>query len=238
MSNQSIQTIDDNKMIIIPIGTFCYMATLLAKLNYRCTALPFDYIRSNISMVDDCINNNFEDFLNKNNYTNKGTGIIKYGNDIFIHHDMENTDVYNKMKQRTKYFLNILNMHNILKVYIAIFQPWTNANSVLQNGDDVDKVILDLKKLYKTIKLKTKNFHIIGIINRISYPKNKSTLIFKEENLLIYDLETISPFGTEKFIKKSDELYLIKLLREILKNIDNSFEETRVINFTSKLSFQ
>ena len=46
-------------MIVIPIGTFCQLCGTIERLKYRYMALPFDYIRSNILMINDCINNNF-----------------------------------------------------------------------------------------------------------------------------------------------------------------------------------
>ena len=57
-------------MIVIPIGTFCQLCGTIERLKYRYMALPFDYIRSNILMINDCINNNFEKFLNREKYFN------------------------------------------------------------------------------------------------------------------------------------------------------------------------
>ena len=228
---------NNNKTVMIPIGTFCYIARILEKLNYRYTSLPFDFIRSNIPMMNDCINNNFVDFLNKDNYTNNNQGIIKYGNDIFLHHDMGNTTVYDSMKRKTKRFLNLFDKHNINKVYIAFFQPigsWGDDTTVHQDGTNIDKIISDLKQMYKTINNRTENFHVIGIINKPNSKQNNK-MIFKEENLLIYELETISAIAGPTFTIESDELYSIKILKQILTTINPNFENTHVVNYENEI---
>ena len=234
-SNLLIQ--NDNKMVMIPIGTFCYIARILEKLNYRYTSLPFDFIRSNIPMVNDCINNNFVDFLNKDNYTNNNQGINKYGHDIFLHHDLGNTTVYDSMKRKTKRFINLFDKHNINKVYIAFFQPigsWGDDTTVHQDGTDIYKIVSDLKQIYKTINNRTENFHVIGIINKPNSKQNNK-MIFKEENLLIYELETISAIAGPTFTIESDELYSIKILKQILTTINPNFENTHVVNYENEI---
>jgi FkbM family methyltransferase len=228
---------NDNKMVMIPIGTFCYVARILEKLNYRYTSLPFDYTRTNIPMVNDCINNNFVDFLNKDNYTNNNQGIIKYGKDIFLHHDMGDVNVYNSMKRKTNRFLNIFDKHDIHKIYIAFFQPigsWVDDTTVHQDGTDIDKIVFDLKQLYKTIHNRTENFHVIGIINKPS-GRQCNKIIFNEENLSIYELETVTSIDGPTFTMKSDEVYSIKILKQILTTINPNFEKTHVINYENEI---
>ena len=228
---------NDNKMVIIPIGTFCYISRILEKLNYRYTSLPFDYIRSNIPMVNDCINNNFVDFLNKDNYTNNNQGIITYGKDIFLHHDMGNPNVYNSMKRKTKRFLNLFDKYSIPKIYIAFFQPigsWGDDTTVHQDGTNIDKITSDLKQLYKTIHNRSENFHVIGIINKPT-GRQRNKLIFNEENVSIYELETITTIAGATFTIETDELYSIKILKQILNTINPNFEKTHVINYENEI---
>jgi FkbM family methyltransferase len=224
-------------MVIVPIGTFCYITRILEKLNYRYTSLPFDYIRSNIPMVNDCINNNFVDFLNKNNYTHNNQGIIKYGKDIFLHHDMGDDNIHNSMKRKTTRFLNLFNKHNIPKIYIAFFQPigsWGDDTTVHQDGTNIDKIVCDLKQLYTTIHNRSENFHVIGIINKPT-GRQCNKIIFNEEKLLIYELETITSIAGPTFTMESDELYSINILKQILTTINPNFEKTHVINYENEI---
>ena len=56
-------------MEIIPIGSTCSIAYQLKKLNLRNCSYPFDWIRiNNLSNVTSLIENNFNNFLNKDNF--------------------------------------------------------------------------------------------------------------------------------------------------------------------------
>ena len=208
-------------MIVIPIGTFCQLCGTIERLKYRYMALPFDYIRSNILMINDCINNNFEKFLNREKYFNNFLGVDGYGKDIFIHHNMKDEIEYNKMKKRTKKFMNILDKKDI-KVYISLFQNWNDNKSAHQNGSNNEKVIEDMKILYETLNNKTSNFYLIGFINKVT-KKQCNNVILKDKNLIIYELNTYD-YSKGYMYNDSDEEYFIKCIKNVLFSINNNYE--------------
>jgi hypothetical protein len=64
----------DIPKIIIPFGNDCCLAHQLAIHNYREFALPFDWIKSDLKNIINCIQDNFTDFfelklLHKKNYS-------------------------------------------------------------------------------------------------------------------------------------------------------------------------
>jgi hypothetical protein len=83
----------------ISLGLNCQTAGSIKRLGYKTESYPFDWIISNINIVTDSINTDFQYFLDKNYYLyNKNTKHIihsKYNKEMFIHiNSLYNPDDY------------------------------------------------------------------------------------------------------------------------------------------------
>ena len=181
-------------MIYIPIGYTCNTAEELKKHNLRFHSYPFDWIFSSLSVIEDCIKDRFNKFLDKNFYYDinderckhsyyqqmiKTKNLIKlhkectfcsYADDyewyFFNHHNLTDENTYNALKRRCKRFLNVLDNEECCFVYM---------NEILDDTDDI-------VEFYKnTIEDKEK----INCIGLIKGDNNK--LIYSYKNLNIYN---------------------------------------------------
>ncbi len=55
---------------VCSLGTLCHTATLLKRNNLKISSYPFDWIFSNINIIIDCIEDDFNSFLDKKYYKN------------------------------------------------------------------------------------------------------------------------------------------------------------------------
>ena len=166
---------------IIPIGADCYSAISLDELNLRKISLPFDYIYSDMNMIRDCIENNFEKFIDINNYKISGRRgcVNRFYKKKFPHFNMFEQEVMNKMKKRINKFYYILNSNekklfvhviaifneNYLSNIINILNNYSNNYNLLfiwkkrSNIDSLENILIrDNIKVFK-ICTKTKNLN-------------------------------------------------------------------------------
>ena len=59
---------------VCSLGTLCHSSYFLKQSNLKMASYPFDWIFSNIDMIIDCIENNFDKFLDKKYYKNHKNG--------------------------------------------------------------------------------------------------------------------------------------------------------------------
>jgi hypothetical protein len=137
----------ENPKIIIPFGNDCCLAHQLTMHNYRKFALPFDWIKSDLKNIINCIQNNFTDFLElnflqKKNYsdnfpllnneeilntipTNTLRVVNTKYNFNFVHefqYDIisEYQTILNKYNRRIERFINLMMNVNIQKILVNI----------------------------------------------------------------------------------------------------------------------
>ncbi len=140
----------DIEKIIIPFGNDCCLAHQLTIHNYRKFAMPFDWIKSDLKNIINCIQNNFTDFLKldllqKKNYsdnfpllnqeenlnitpTNTLRVINTKYNFHFVHefqYDIliEHQTILEKYNRRIERFNNLMMDVNIQKILINIGKP-------------------------------------------------------------------------------------------------------------------
>ncbi|MCS6746325.1 papain-like cysteine peptidase [Klebsiella quasipneumoniae] len=105
---------------IVSLGSHCLTSWTLKKFNLKKTSLPFDWIFSCPAMVIDCLRDDFQTFLDKNEYSSlnrqskePGAHHNKYKekyhlNDIFTHRDPTTPTDYAYYVRAVKRFRNIL----------------------------------------------------------------------------------------------------------------------------------
>ncbi len=101
----------------ISVGPLCFSAENLRLIGLRQESYPFDWVFSNVGMVQHCIETGFEKFLDADFLRkvgeNKSTNTF-YGemfnreintNVIFNHHDLTNPDLHSIFKKRCDRFM-------------------------------------------------------------------------------------------------------------------------------------
>jgi len=88
-------------MYILSLGTFCLSSTILKNLGYKKYSLPFDWVFSSKKTIFDCLNDNFNSFLDKSQFYegepydgNDCCSHKIYGKNFFNHRNPSNKKHY------------------------------------------------------------------------------------------------------------------------------------------------
>lgn len=96
---------------IVSIGGWCGVAAVLRKETALCReAFPFDYILSSFQGVIHFLKNDFDAFFPENPVPRFEDGFTKFfgRHTIFLHHDLQKTEVVEAFRRRIKRFLSML----------------------------------------------------------------------------------------------------------------------------------
>ena len=111
----------ESKPIFVSLGYRCSSSALLKKLQLKMESYPFDWLVSRLSVIEDCIQSNFKEFLNINNYERRYSNTYKTmdSEEGFIcdEHLMVNTYYQpkeNPQPNNTYQYHLAMNHHNIL----------------------------------------------------------------------------------------------------------------------------
>jgi hypothetical protein len=181
---------------IFSLGFRCSSASILKRLNLKDESYPFDWLISNISVVKDCIENNFEEFLNKENYERKYTNTYEtaYSKNQFIcdEHLMANMHYQDT------------NMHNEENTY-----KWSLAmnHHNIKEDDDYNYYVRCVSRFNELIESNDEKLfvHIKPLMSKEQYD-NTSSYIFRE--LIEFDM-----FIKERMYNRVGGLYFI-LIKE------------------------
>lgn len=178
-------------MEFISIGPYCSGADILKDNGLKNHSYPFDYIFSSLEMVNHCINDRFNIFLDKNNYKGGShhlfyskfidTEILRkhhiahgrtdiannlINREIFLHHNLLDNDTYLSFVRRCNRLLNLIDNNN--KIIFIYYNCYTN--------DFND--ILDFYNNFST----NKNICVVGIFEN----SNDKKMLFESSNCKIY----------------------------------------------------
>lgn len=179
-------------MKYISIGNNCKTAESLIKKNLRQKSYPFDWIFSSLQVIEDCIYDKFNKFLDrtylyditpercKHSYYqplirteshikhHKECSFCKYDDEyewyFFNHHDLSNEETYNTYKRRCERFLNDIEKEECCLVY-------TNEKT-----NDKEELV----QFYKRIFEEKKNIYVLGLIKGIQDEYKYKNLVIRE----------------------------------------------------------
>jgi hypothetical protein len=211
---------NNTNKIYISLGNYCLTSMLLKENNLKYESYPFDWMVSCIDNIINIFEDNFNEFLNKNNYygINNQTRNNYYINNtkkIFNniefdhqHHNLLEINDYNYLKRCVERLNNV--HHKYEKIIFIMIQP------LYLNNLSIDK--LNIIKLYDILYNKYGNKIKLCIFNII----NENNNIYKEEylnqNLVIIELDTkmicgkygmmyFDNNGINKFLKIINEIF-------------------------------
>lgn len=143
----------------LSIGDTCMASHLLKKNNLKRKSYPFDWIFSNLDMVEDCIQDGFVKFLDKNamrrlpdpEKTNQ-CGHLHYGNPpdyvIFNHHNpLDNEEEYQYFKRCIKRFYETMALPQttllfLVYRYIPFSEIENSKNRVLDFNQKLKSILV------------------------------------------------------------------------------------------------
>jgi hypothetical protein len=217
---------DDNKdiciknksKIFISLGNYCLTSMIFKDNNMKFESYPFDWMTSQIDNIIHIINDDFKDFLNKNNYTKIKHGTrnnVYYNNTNSLfnlksrgfecdheHHDLTKEKDYNYLTRCVERFNNLINIDK-QKIFVMI-QPLYISN--LQVDDKLYNILFDtlFNKFGDNIKLLI--FNITNINNEYYSEKkiNDKCFIYELKSKILlggYDMMWYDNEGIEQFLK-------------------------------------
>ena len=164
---------------LFTLGYRCSSAGILKLLGYKKESYPFDWMISRLPIIKDCIETNFEYFLNKENYEEENTQTIHYGatsNHLICNeHIVYNTyyqEKYTKEEVNIPSFLNLPN--DTYAYYLAL-----NHRNILNEEDHeyFKRCIRRFQTLIYDNPQPKMYLYIHPVINIQDYENNKESFI-------------------------------------------------------------
>lgn len=155
---------------VCSLGTQCWSSQIIKNNNLKKESYPFDWVFSNPDIIIDCLQNNFKEFLNKDNYNldNKSNqNINKYyysnGLTMFYHHNPYKNKDYEYF-QRSVYRFNKLLENSNKKLFIMCLLD--KKTYVEAQNERLVKNVFNLSsesaiKLNNELKKYTTNFTLV-----------------------------------------------------------------------------
>ncbi len=182
---------------VISIGPLCHTSYNLNQMGLKKFSCPFDWIFSNLTIVQNCIENKFRYFLDKKYYYVSQHEIARYiGHQyyshasIFAHHDpLENIDHYNYFCRCVERFIKVL-ASDKNKLFVYTDMGYYEKEDMNENH----ALIKNYVQFDNFLKLHTSYYKLLFIImnNSKSHPKSQATKILENDNISIYFLENKS----------------------------------------------
>ena len=201
-------------MIYCSLGGFCHSAMLLKINGLKKASYPFDWIFSNVEMVEHCIKDDFKLFLDKSQYSDYNT------NNTLRENQCEHA-TYGEMVFKGEHKV-IFNHHNPLSNYndYAYFERCVNRFRGLLKSDEPKTFIMfvgvdDLTKyldFFYFLSNHSNNHNLLIIQNIIAEKQNHILYEKKGSGLKIIRVETLSSTNGVEFMDKTDEAYLNEIL--------------------------
>jgi hypothetical protein len=211
----NIEKIPDIKYVC-SLGSVCQASHFLKKNDLKKTSYPFDWIYTNLDNVIECIENDFNIFLDKKYYidnTPHGCGHKIYNNPyhhIYWRHrnPLVNDDDYKYVVRCVERFRSLLKYQEKKLFMITIIDGQYDVNTKIN-----EKFINNLISFNNRFKKHTSNYILLVIVNYPYKEKNNHTITkYDEIDLLEVDTYSIS-YGKE-FEDPRDGSYLDSIIKD------------------------
>ncbi|BAE74040.1 hypothetical protein SGGMMB4_01773 [Sodalis glossinidius str. 'morsitans'] len=205
---------------VVSLGSHCLTASILKKYGLKKASFPFDWIFSSPEVVIDCLNDEFELFLDKRQHKfvtgNRVNGSSEPGathiyfqehygtKEFFTHRDTTIEENYNYYSRAVSRFKELLKSDEG-KLFIII----SRGNRDLINNFDA---------LTKALEQKTNNFFLVGV--QLLHSRTESFPLFLDEkkNTVNSALYSFSSTSVEEFRdhypSMTDEMIILSLISD------------------------
>ena len=189
------------------LGPHCHSSNLLKMNNLKKESYPFDWIFTNHNIIKNILDDEFKQFLNKDQYkkiSDNKCGHKLYHDSMFWHHNpLNNIDNYNYFVRCVDRFKKMI-LSEKQKLFIYLVKDVKEINiSTFKN---------EMELLNENLKKYTKNFKLLSIVIFPNKEKNKYTYDCLD-NIDFYYIETLSESNGKEFINENDNKYINIILK-------------------------
>lgn len=198
---------------ICSLGTLCHCSFTLKKNNLKKESYPFDWIFTNFEIIIDCLEDNFNKFLDKKLYIEKDIKKCSHiiydvskTNYMFNHHNPLNND------KDYEYYVRCVNRFNDMiksdksKLFITMFVDIVDLN--FNNINLITNFNEKLNNYTSNYKLLIINCYID---KNLLFPYHSKIIT---NNICVIKLFVTSLSSGTNFTNEIDNLYLDKLIEE------------------------
>lgn len=197
-------------------GLNCFSSQLLKRLNLKNESYPFDWLHSNLDIVQDCLNDDFKTFLDKQYYSSWDWGDVTTDKSC-------NHKIYGEMAKMVFFrHKDPLSFNEDYEYYVRCVNRFRELlkseekKIFIYNEKFVDnETILKVVHFNNNLKKYTSNYQLISILHRVSNERSYST-IGGGETLKFLIFNTLTPSGGIKFDDDNDNLYMDDILKSII----------------------
>ena len=193
---------------VVPMGSQCFSAFFLKINNLKLTSYPFDWIFSSPFIIKDMLDDNFEKFLDKNNYLYDST-FEKNKHKIYLP-DMYLFNHRNPAKEDDHYYYTkcVNRLNNIFEKNGRKLFLITILNNEIKNE------IKNIFSLKERLDIITDNFLLLCVFQKNKGHQNKE--IYKyDDNLLIINISTIGGENGVIFENEEDTLFYKNIIFDL-----------------------
>ena len=189
------------------LGPHCHSSNLLKMNNLKKESYPFDWIFTNHNIIKNILDDDFKEFLNKNQYvkiSDNKCGHNLYHNSMFWHHNpLNNIENYNYFVRCVDRFKKMI-LCEEEKLFIYLVKDVKEINILTFKNE--------MELLNETLKKYTTNFKLLSIVIFPNKEKNKYTYE-SLDNIDFYYIDTLSESNGKEFINNNDNKYINIILK-------------------------
>ena len=196
----------------ISLGPFCFNAMFMKKKMYKNASFPFDWLFSNLKMINDCLENDFDTFMDKSKHkkiSSKASEHTEYKiHKMFNHHDITSRKDYDYFSRCIARFRN-LHKTKGTKLFTAIILS-SSLNDAQSNL---------IKSIHKNLKRYAGEDHVLLIvcINVVGKKEDKKRYSVDKwfDDLYVVNLRTHEKLNGMSFVDRKDHTLYDKMLHEL-----------------------
>lgn len=199
---------------VCSLGFNCHVAQMLKTNELKLASYPFDWIMSSLDVVKHCLQDDFKTYLDKDSYIelNGKCGHKVYCDNMFAHHNpLQNTNDYDYFVRCVGRFRKIISSEDNKLFIISIINGEHGVGNKLSQD-----LINQFMSLYNIINEKTKNAHLLVIVNYPNHKTNKA-VITNNKNVTFLEIDTHSFNNGVCFDNDVDNKFLIKHVTKLYK---------------------
>ena len=210
----------NNKEIInyvIPMGCQCFSAFFLKLNNLKLSSYPFDWIFSDPSTIADMLDDNFEKFLNKDNYVFNDESESRNKHTIYLPH-LYLFNHRNPIKDIDHdYYVKCIN-----RFYNISERPEKKLFLITLLNNEIKNEVKHIYYLKERLEILSDNFILLCIFQKQTGIQHKEINTY--DNLIIIKLDTIGGENGVVFDNEEDTNFYKNTIYELfefnLNNID------------------
>ena len=193
---------------VIPLGSQCFSAFFLKLNNLKITSYPFDWIFSNPKVVFQILNDNFKEFLNKDNYVIKDIESDKNSHKLYVtdltmfnHRNPMRDDDYNYYIRCVNRFYDVMKKDGKKLFFMVSLR--NEINNELENLMYLKCKLDELCDDYIFVCIFQKNYGF------------QSREIYKDGNMIIVQMFTFDDADGVVFFNENDTTFFKSIIDEL-----------------------